>query len=207
MGDCGSSHRRSLITRSVHRGCDSCPSWSEEDIFSLIASSCDSSASSTASLHQVWALALLLEASAGSLHSPSWCNVSLLPWYWGYQHLAQRLQPNYLYILIKVCVSFESKVDLLAGSISSGMETLQSPDQRLEKWASGNYILFRQYCLCSLTRLLVQTLLTIGVCWSFCFQTCLQVAGSWWGTNPSWRVTGHSMAAIKIGNPAGSATH
>ena len=51
----------------------------------------------------------------------------------GYEHLAQRLQTNYLYILIKVCVSFESKVDLPAGSISSGMETLQSPDQRLEK--------------------------------------------------------------------------
>lgn len=94
-------------------------SWSEEDIFSLIPSGCDSSASPTANLHQVWALALLLGASAGSSHSPSWCNVRLLPWCWGYQHLAQRLQANYLYILIKVCVSFESKVDLSAGSISS----------------------------------------------------------------------------------------
>ena len=104
------------MPRSVHRGCDSCPLliggrhldslwlW----FFCLIHYQ----------LAPGWALALLLEASAGSLHSPSWCNVRLLPWCWGYQHLAQRFQANCLYILIKVCVSFESKVDLPADSIS-----------------------------------------------------------------------------------------
>lgn len=115
----GSSHRKVWYLEVFTKVVIHVLSWLEEDIFSLIPSGCDSSASSTANFHQVWALALLLEASAGSLHSPSWCNVRLLPWCWGYQHLAQRFPANCLYILIKVCVSFESKVDLLADSISS----------------------------------------------------------------------------------------
>lgn len=98
--------------------------------------------------HWMWALALLLEASAGSSQLPSLMQ---------HQDVASVLSlstpcpetSGKMLCIFNECVSLGLKVGLPVVQYLSRVETLQSPAQGLEKWTPGNCIIFLRRCFYS----------------------------------------------------------